>query len=131
MSRKHLIAGFIGFAALASGVIGASIDSAHAKTDAVIPAGETSIPFASRDGIQDYKADGDRGLYIRGNDGHWYYAKTLGRCPRLVTADTIGFETSASDQLDKFGALHAQGWRCQLASLVRSAPPPRKAKSRG
>ncbi|MBB5684462.1 hypothetical protein [Sphingobium boeckii] len=131
MSRKHLIAGFIGFAALASGVIGASIESARASKAGALPIAETSIPFASRDGIQDYKADGDRGLYIRGINGNWYYARTLGNCPRLNSADVIGFETSAADQLDKFGALRAQGWRCPLASLVRSAPPPRKAKSRG
>jgi len=89
---------------------------------------EASIPFASRDGIQDYKADGDRGLYIRDIHGDWYYARTQARCGRLATSDAIGFETSASDQLDKFGALHAQGWRCPLASLTHSAPPPKKAK---
>ena len=92
------------------------------------PAEEVSIPFASRDGIQDYKADGDRGLYIRGIHGEWYYAKTQARCGRLVTSDVIGFETSASDRLDRFGALHAQGWRCPLASLTHSAAPPKKVK---
>jgi len=127
MSRKHIITMIIGGAALASGAVGLSIESAHARR-AAVPAGEVSIPFASRDGIQDYKADGDRGLYIRGIHGEWYYAKTQARCGRLVTSDVIGFETSASDRLDRFGALHAQGWRCPLASLTHSAPPPQKAK---
>ena len=92
------------------------------------PPAEVSIPFASRDGIQDYKPDGDRGLYIRGITGDWYYARTQARCARLATSDVIGFETSAADTLDKFGALRAQGWRCPLASLTHSAPPPKKAK---
>jgi len=127
MSRKHVITAILGGAALASGAIGLSIESAHARR-APVAAGEASIPFASRDGIQDYKADGDRGLYIRDIHGDWYYARTQARCGRLATSDAIGFETSASDQLDKFGALHAQGWRCPLASLTRSAPPPKKAK---
>lgn len=94
-----------------------------------IPAGmppETSIPFVGSDGIQDFRADGDKGLYIRSNDGRWFYAKTMGACPRLTGAISIGFATVGGDQLDRFGAVVAQGWRCPLASVVVStAPPPR------
>jgi len=89
---------------------------------------ETSIPFATSNGIQDYKADGDRGLYIRDIKGRWYYARTMGPCSRLQSADTIGFEVSASDRLDRFGALRAQGWRCQLASVTHANAPPKKRR---
>lgn len=92
---------------------------------------EASIPFADRDGIQDYKADADRGLYIRSITGEWYYARTMGKCPRLQSADTIGFATAPGGRLDRTGALYAQGWRCQLDSLTRSDAPPGKAKRKG
>lgn len=89
---------------------------------------EASIPFANRDGIQDYKADADRGLYVRSITGEWYYARTMGKCPRLQSANAIGFETAPGGKLDRSGALIAQGWRCQLDSLTRSDAPPKKAK---
>ncbi|MBY8822013.1 DUF6491 family protein [Sphingomonas colocasiae] len=89
---------------------------------------EAEIPFANRDGIQDYRALDDRGLYIRSITGEWYYARTMGRCARLRSANTIGFETPPGGTLDRTGALYAQGWRCQIDSLTRSEAPPRKAK---
>lgn len=88
---------------------------------------ETAIPFISRNGIIDWKADGRRGLYIRSMSGRWYYARTQGLCGRLKTAITLGFETSAADQLDRFGAIYAEGWRCQIASLVESGAPPKRS----
>lgn len=97
-----------------------------APPPAIDTAKETSIPFATSDGIQDYKADGDRGLYIRDIKGQWYYARTMGPCSRLQSANTIGFEVSGSDRLDRFGALRAQGWRCPLESLTLSEAPPKK-----
>ncbi|MGH6780921.1 MAG: DUF6491 family protein [Sphingomonadaceae bacterium] len=92
---------------------------------------ETGIPFVSKDGIQDFKADGDRGLFIRSINGNWYYARTMGPCSRLQTAITLGFETAGIDELDKNGTIIAQGWRCPLKSVTRTEAPPRKAKKRG
>lgn len=89
---------------------------------------EAAIPFADRDGIQDYRAIDDRGLYIRSITGEWYYARTIGKCPRLQSANAIGFATAPGGKLDRTGALVAQGWRCQLDSLTRSGAPPKKAK---
>lgn len=92
---------------------------------------EAAIPFVSKDGIQDFKADGNRGLFIQSINGNWYYAKTMGPCSRLQTAITLGFETAGVDELDKHGAIIAQGWRCPLKSVTRSEAPPKKAKKRG
>jgi len=100
---------------------------ALADTPATAPV-ETSIPFISSTGIIEWEADGSRGLYIRGVNNSWYYARMQGRCGRLVTANSLGFETSALDELDRHGAILAEGWRCPIASLVASAPPPRKKK---
>ena len=88
---------------------------------------EESIPFVRSDGILEWRADGDRGLYIRSMSGDWYHASTMGRCGRLTSALSIGFETRGPDQLDRFGALRVEGWRCPLASVTRSeGPPPRR-----
>jgi len=127
MSAKHLIATLISAGALVAGVMGLAMP-AHAQP---APGEEASIPFANRDGITDYKADGDRGLYIRSANGEWYYARTMAKCGRLRDAITVGFETATNGELDRKGALVAQGWRCPLESLVRSDAPPKKAKSRG
>jgi hypothetical protein len=88
---------------------------------------EVSIPFVNSDGIQEWRADGDRGLFVRGGDARWYYARTMGACGRLRTAQTIGFETR-NDRLDRFGVLRVEGWRCPLQSLTRSEPPPSRRR---
>lgn len=91
---------------------------------------EDSIPFAATE-IHDWKADGDQGVYIQSITGKWYYARTASRCGRLRTAITLGFETRGTDALDKFGAINAEGWRCPLVSVTRSAGPPKAAKRKG
>jgi len=102
---------------------------AQAETKPVRVGEETSIPFADRDGIQDYEADGDSGLYIRSITGQWYYARTMNTCERLKSTYTVGFVTAPGGKLDRTGSLIAQGWRCQLDSLTYSDGPPKKAKS--
>jgi hypothetical protein len=98
---------------------------AQAVAPAPIPIGEeAAVPFVRSDGVQDWQADGDRGLFIQGINGRWYYARTLGRCGRLATAVSLGFETRGLDELDRHGAIIAEGWRCALSSVTRSAKPP-------
>jgi len=91
---------------------------------------ETAIPHAARD-IQDWKVDGNRALYIRSLNGKWYHARTANVCSRLATANALGFETRGGGELDKFGAIIAQGWRCPLISVTLSDGPPKKAKRAG
>jgi hypothetical protein len=90
--------------------------------------GETSIPYVSRDGIVEWEVAADDALYIKAVNGDWYYVRTGGRCPRLRTAISLGFVTSALDQLDRHGAIIAEGQRCQVASVAKSVPPPTKAE---
>lgn len=94
-------------------------------------AGETAIPFVRSNGILDWRAAGDEALYIRGNSGDWYFVRTMSPCTRLKTALTLGFVTSAGDQLDRYGAILAEGQRCQIESVVRSDPPPEKTSPAG
>lgn len=91
---------------------------------------ETAIPFVRSNGILDWRAAGDGALYIRGQSGDWYFVRTMGPCPRLKTAITLGFVTSAGDQLDRYGAILAEGQRCQVRSIVKSGPPPEPERRR-
>lgn len=86
--------------------------------------GETAIPFVSTNGIVDWRAAADDALYIRGVTGDWYLVRTMGPCPRLRTAISLGFVTRGIDQLDRGGSIIAQGQTCPVASVRRSAPPP-------
>lgn len=88
------------------------------------PAPETSIRWVRRDGILDFEPDGKKAVYLQGSDGKWFYAQTVSNCPRLNAADRLSYETGPDGDLDKTDAIHAQGWRCQLVSVVASGPPP-------
>ena len=91
---------------------------------------ETAIPFVRSNGILDWKAASDDSLYVRGSNGRWYMVRTMNRCPRLKTAITLGFDTSALDQLDRHGAILAEGWRCPIDTITFSEGPPRKRRHR-
>jgi hypothetical protein len=85
---------------------------------------ESYVPYAGSDGIVGFKADGARGVYIRSLTGGWYYARTANRCGRLRSATSLGFITRGSEDLDRFGAIVAEGQYCPLTSVTRSPPPP-------
>jgi hypothetical protein len=95
------------------------------------PGAETAIPFVGSQGVLDWQAAGDDSLYVRGYNGRWYFVRTMGRCPRLVDALTLGFVASAADQLDRHGTVLAEGIRCPVDSVTyAAAPPPSKRRHR-
>jgi hypothetical protein len=87
-----------------------------------IQPGETVIPRMSH--FLEWLPDGQRGLFIRGDTGRWYYARLETDCPRLNSGPHIRFDASPSDRLDRFSAIRADGWRCQIASIVETETPP-------
>jgi hypothetical protein len=89
---------------------------------------ETVIPFVSSIGSVEWKRASDDSLYVRGGNGRWYFVRTSNRCTRLRTSLGIGFETSALDQLDRYGAIRVDGQRCPVASITASDGPPRKVR---
>ena len=84
---------------------------------------ETYVPNVRSEGVAEWEADGDRGLFIMSQDGGWYYARTAVPCPRLRSSYALAFETRGPDRLDRFGTVIAEGWRCPLVSVTRSLPP--------
>lgn len=71
----------------------------------------------------EWVADGHRGVYIRGDTGRWYYARTQARCPRLRPTASVRF-VAPGGNFDRFSTLVVEGWRCPIASVVESPPAP-------
>ena len=90
--------------------------------------GETVIPFISSLSSIEWKPASDQAAYVRGGRGEWYLVRTTNRCTRLRSATALGFDISAQDQLDRYGALLVQGQRCPVASITRSGEPPKRKR---
>jgi Family of unknown function (DUF6491) len=92
---------------------------------------EASIPFANHGGINDWRADGDRGLWVQGINRKWFYAKFLGTCPQLQFANTVGFVSEPSGALNRWSSIRVRhGGRCQFIDFQPSEGPPVKAKKK-
>jgi hypothetical protein len=87
-----------------------------------IAGSETAVPRISE--FLEWRADGNRGLYIRADTGQWYYARTDAPCARLSTALSLRFAGTVQNQLDRYSQVVAEGWRCTVASVVLSQEPP-------
>ena len=111
---------------LMSGAAGAQA-AASAKPERALGV-EASIPFADSVGIRDFRPDGDKALWIQGQDRQWYRAELMSKCWGLDYALKVGFVTRGVGSLDKFGQILVDGSKCQISSLTTSAPPPVKAK---
>jgi len=73
-------------------------------------------------------ADPQRGVYIRGYTGQWYYARVEDGCARLTHSAALRFNPSPGGDFDRYSTLRADGWRCRVASVVESDGPPRRAR---
>jgi hypothetical protein len=117
-------------AVLSGAILCATAVAANAAPVANRPLGvEASIPFASTTGIRSFEAEGDRVLWIEGRRGEWYRAKLFGPCIGLDHSLKVGFVTRGGGSLDRFGQVVVDGSKCQISSLVTSAPPPKKTKN--
>lgn len=86
------------------------------------------IPFADKGGIQDWRADNDRVLYVQGQNRQWYKAELMSDCIGLRFAEHIGFDTEASGAFNKFSSIKVEGRDCPVSSFEKSDPPPKKEK---
>jgi hypothetical protein len=91
---------------------------------------EISITFAGHLAINDWRADKSQGMWIQDEHLQWYYARFRDPCQGLAHADTIAFDTRPGGPFDRFSSIIVpHEFPCHLQSLVRSDPPPKKAKS--
>jgi hypothetical protein len=115
---------FLPAIAVAFGVLAAPLPS-RAADKVVEPSPlEAEIPFARFGGVQDWRADGTRGLFIRGRGmDQWYYATLMGSCSGLPFATAIGIEQDARDVIDRYSTIIVNGQRCSFSSFAMSEPP--------
>jgi hypothetical protein len=93
------------------------------------PVNNVTIPFADRHGIEDWQADGDRGLWILSRDHKWYYARFFAPCFGLQFHESLRFKFGAAGELDRWSEVSTRdSGRCAFTSLVASDGPPPKAK---
>ena len=104
-------------------LLAAFLAGASAPAPATDVGRETAIPRISR--YLDWVADPKKGVYVRADTGKWYYARTDAPCPRLRATSNVHFIGTLQNQLDRYSAIMVEGWRCQIASVVESPPPPR------
>jgi hypothetical protein len=118
-------------AAVAAIVLGATIGTATVGTaqaaEKAAPKTDASIPFANNGGIDDWRAENDRTLYVKGRtDRQWFKAELLSDCIGLNFADRIAFEPDASGSLTKFSAIVVEGRKCPFTSFEKVDGPPAK-----
>lgn len=87
---------------------------------------ESGITFPSESSIRNWQADRDRGLWIEGRRGEWFYGTFAGICRDIDFAHAIGVDTRGASRLDRFATILVRGERCPLTSFVTSAAPPSK-----
>jgi Family of unknown function (DUF6491) len=108
----------------------AAVPLARAADVTPVTGREASIPFADLGGIEDWRANGDRGLWIRGRSHKWYYAELFGSCSGLNFRESIGFVIEPYGSFDKFSSIVVEGRICHIRTLKESMPPPGKKKAR-
>jgi hypothetical protein len=96
------------------------------------PVVQASIPFANMHGsIRDWRADDDKGIWIQGMGGKWYYATFFSPCHSIQFEHAVGFMPGSTGTLDRWGALYTRGTgKCRFSSLVTSTKPPAKSRKK-
>lgn len=84
---------------------------------------EVGIPFAGSGGIRDWRADGNRALFIQGTGGKWYRAELMSPCHGLNFANTIRFVPEPSDRFDRFSKIVVDGQACHVRSVQPAEKP--------
>ena len=103
--------------------IGLALGATHAIADAPK---EPEIPFANLGGIRDWRADGDRALYVQGRNRQWYHAELMAPCTDLPFTERIGFVVEPNGDFDRWSSILVRGQQCVLTSFAESGPPPEK-----
>jgi len=87
------------------------------------PEKRAMIPFATLGGINDWRADSDKGMYVQGINRKWFYVTFFGFCPDLRFSDRIAFVTEPGHDLDRFSSILVNGTQCSFRTFEASAGP--------
>jgi hypothetical protein len=117
--------------AMKSLLLAAALVGSAACAQPPVPAAasaEASIPFVRFGGIRNWEERGDDVVYLQDQNLHWYRVQLYGGCPELSFATAIGIDTRGSPTFDRFSAIRVGGDLCNIASVTRSGPPPKKQR---
>jgi len=89
------------------------------------PPGERAvIDFAQFQGrIRDWRAVGSQAILIEDSGGDWYRADFISPCHGLPFAESIGFVTDATNQIDRFSSIMVRNERCWFRAFRRIEDP--------
>jgi hypothetical protein len=107
-----------------------SVALADSPVPAPTPAQEAQIPFANQGGIYNWQVVDDRTVLIEDRNRKWYKATLLSPCFELPFAQRLGFESNNDGSFDKFSLIQVRKQKCPLVSLVSTAPPAKRSKSK-
>lgn len=88
--------------------------------------GNASIDYATTDGIRDWFAENDRGIFLRDRLNRWYYAAFTARCPGVFDRNSVGFDTFGDVRFDRSSRVVTPTMSCALSSLDRVPAPAAK-----
>ncbi len=118
MLNRSIIKASLAFAALAL----PALADAPAPSEKSLP--QAVIRFADQGGIQDWRADGETGIFIKDRNNHWFHAQLMFPCHGLPFHESeIGFESEPDGDFDNLSFIKVGGQHCQVASLVAAAKP--------
>ena len=110
--------------------IGAAVTLAGAAfafgaDNAAASAGPPAIQFADQGGIYDWRANGDRGIWVQAVNRQWYYASFIGTCYGLDNAQRVGFLFGPSGQFDRWSSIIVpRESHCFVRTFDHSGAPP-------
>lgn len=92
--------------------------------EAVAPGKPASIAFA-RLNIRDWRADGEKGLWVQAAGGAWYYGSFSFPCQGLQFKNALRFNYGATGELDRWGGVQTrEAGKCPFKTFETSTGPP-------
>lgn len=116
--------------AFAAAALVASASAARAETPALPAAEEARVPFLHLGRMRTFRAIDQNIVYVQAQRRQWYRVLTMGPCPNLPWAHSIGVDTHGGAVFDRFSTLLVDGDRCAISSVVRSGEPPKRERRR-
>jgi hypothetical protein len=91
---------------------------------------QARIPFANHGGIYNWQVVDNRTVLFQSQSRKWYKATLFSPCFELPFAQRLGFAANADGSFDKFSAIKVRRQNCPLVSLVETAAPAKKVKTK-
>lgn len=79
------------------------------------------------DGLLNWKADGEKGVYLQSSSNKWYHATFFTPCLNIPFATKVSFISDGPHDLTRFSSILVRGQQCWFKTFSKSDPPKQKA----